>query len=170
MVLLAAGSEQADKDLLGVRPARGPIAAPYLASSARNRLTHPAGRHCQPEGLLEHRRGLAIGQSQALVQLRGQRHRARPQLRRGGAAGVRSLAGMTTLQGPPALPALRAGDLFGVGFLRHVPAYSSAASKQGQSGKRFHHAKQIRQWLLADRPGFCLSRLAAPFIRTMTYG
>jgi len=39
----------------------------------------------------------------------------------------------------------QAGDLFGVGFLRHVPAYSSAASKQGQSAKSFHHAKQIRR-------------------------
>ena len=74
-----------------------------LATGAGNRLTHPAGRHFQPEGLLEHRRGLAIGQSQALVQLRGQSHRARSQLRRGGAAGVRSLAGMTTLDRPPAL-------------------------------------------------------------------
>jgi len=204
----------------------------------------------------QHHGGLAIGQADLLIQLPGQRHRARPDLRGGSATGIRGLAGMAALHRPPALlattdvqaeantlytrlwdvrlilvedfvlddrasavrafrrqlpfqrlvhrrwngtmafpslagsfltpwllrilfrgsPGVRrrlpfrgpqrflqrpaqpldlllqlfdfvfqAGYLFGVGFLRHVPAYSSAGSKQGQSNKRFHYAKQISQ-------------------------
>ena len=70
---------------------------------ARNRLTEAAARHFQPERLSQHHGGLAIGQSQAPVQLRGQRHRARPDLRGGSTAGIRGLAGMAALHRPPAL-------------------------------------------------------------------
>ena len=136
----------------------------------------PPGRSASVVGG-QHHGGLAIGQAELLIQLRGQRHRARPDLRGGSATGIRGLAAMAALlrillrgspgvrrrlpfRGPqrflqrPAQPlallrqlfdfVFQAGYLFGAGFLRHVPAYSSAAGRQGQSGKRFHYAKQIR--------------------------
>jgi hypothetical protein len=47
--------------------------------------------------------GLAIGQAELLIQFRGQRHRAGPDLPGGSATGIRGLAGMAALHRPPAL-------------------------------------------------------------------
>lgn len=46
----------------------------------------------------------------------------------------------------PQLPdfAFQPGDLFSVGFLRHVPAYPASRCRQAQSRENLHHAKQIR--------------------------
>jgi hypothetical protein len=40
--------------------------------------------------------------------------------------------------------AFQAGYPLRVAFLQHVPAYPSAAGRQGQSSERFHHAEQLR--------------------------
>ncbi len=76
-----------------------------LTPQPRQRLAQPAAAHLQSPALFQHRRRLAVGQAQLLVQHRGQRHCPRTQLRGRTAYRIGSLTRMPALQRPPATPA-----------------------------------------------------------------
>src|SRR2546422_11044218 len=78
---------------------RLPLVRPPGHGLAQSSPTHP-----QSEGFFQYGGGLAVGQSQTFIELRGQGQRSRTQLRSGAAHGIGGLPGMPALDPSLATP------------------------------------------------------------------